>query len=224
MSFEQRLRNVQDRIASAATRAGRSPSDVRLLAVSKRYPASDIRTAYALGVRDFGENYVQELVQKREELADLTELRFHLIGHLQRNKARHVVRAADAIHTLDNLATIAECDRRAQDVGRKLEVFIQVNLAGEAQKDGCAKELLPEIIDALLRTTHLSLQGLMTIPPASDDAEQTRRYFRELRELQHTLPVALPRLSMGMSSDFEVAIEEGATDVRVGTALFGART
>jgi pyridoxal phosphate enzyme (YggS family) len=224
MSLAERLQLIQSRLELAAKRAGRSASDVRLLAVSKRYPADVLREAYALGVRDFGENYVQEMVQKRADLADLGDLRFHLIGHLQRNKARHVVLAAHAIHSLDDVRTVIECGRRAVEAQRVLEVFIQVNVAGEVQKEGCSPSQLQELVDSVLSCPSLQLQGLMTIPPAVAEPEQARPYFRQLYELQAALPVRLSRLSMGMSADFEIAIEEGATDVRVGTALFGART
>jgi PLP dependent protein len=224
MSLAERLELIQSRIESAAKRAGRLSSDVHLVAVSKHYPAAELRAAYELGVRDFGENYVQELVRKRSELADLADLRFHLIGHLQRNKARHVAQAANGIHSLDNVRTIAECGRRALEVNRTLAVFIQVNVAGEVQKEGCSPSQLPELVDAVLSCKQLELQGLMTIPPAVAEPEQARPYFRQLYELQAALPVRLSRLSMGMSADFEIAIDEGATDVRVGTALFGART
>jgi pyridoxal phosphate enzyme (YggS family) len=223
MNLAERLQQIRQRIQIAASRAGRSADDVRLIAVSKRYPAEALRAAYELGVRDFGENYVQELVQKRAELADLSDLRFHLIGHLQRNKARHVIQAAHAIHSFDDTKTVAECGRRAVEAKRPLEVFIQVNMAGETQKEGCSPSQVQELVDSVLSLPSLRLQGLMTIPPAVTEPEQARPYFRQLYELQAALPVRLSRLSMGMSADFDIAIEEGATDVRVGTALFGAR-
>jgi PLP dependent protein len=154
----------------------------------------------------------------------LPDLRFHLIGHLQRNKARHVVGAAYAIQSLDDVKTLLECEKRAASAQRKLEAMIQVSLAGEEQKDGCPVEDLPALIEAAQQCEQLSLVGLMTIPPAAPEVEAARPYFRRLRELRASSGVSLPRLSMGMSADFEIAIEEGATDVRVGTALFGERS
>jgi hypothetical protein len=220
-TLDERFAQVRDRIERACARTGRERSSVRLLAVSKKKPASDIAAAYALGQRDFGENYVQELVSKRAELAHLPELRLHLIGHLQSNKAARAVQAADCIHTFDSVKLVREVDRHATARARTIEAFIEVNVAGEAQKSG----VLPNELDAVVRAARaapsLRLLGLMAIPPWSDDPEGTRPHFRALAELARHLE--LSRLSMGMSHDFETAIEEGATDVRVGTALFGER-
>lgn len=224
MDFSQRLQQVQRRIGEAARRAGRDPASIALIAVSKLHPAADLRVAYAAGVRDFGENYVQELVEKHAALSELPDVRFHLIGHLQRNKARAVVPIATSLHTLDDARTIAECERRAAAANRAVQVFLQVNVGEETQKSGCSPAELAPLVDAVLQCPHLQLQGLMTIPPATEEPDDARPFFRRLYELQQKLHVPLARLSMGMSSDFEVAIEEGATDVRVGTALFGARS
>jgi pyridoxal phosphate enzyme (YggS family) len=201
----------------ASARAGRDPASITLVAVTKVFPAAMIREAYEAGLRDFGENYVQEFETKAPELADLTEARFHLIGHLQSNKAKKAAELFQSIQTVDS----AKLARRLNDAGRTLDVMIEVSLAGEAAKSGADPAELPALIDAVRGCSHLRLSGLMTMPPWSEDAELSRPYFRRLRELAERL--ALPELSMGMSHDFEVAIEEGATHIRVGTALFGKR-
>jgi hypothetical protein len=234
------LAEVNNRIARAAKSAGRDPSSIRLVAVSKRQPTPAIRSAYAAGIRDFGENYVQELAQKAKELADLPDLRFHMIGHLQRNKVRHVVQAASIVHTVDSPELARELDKRALDcpipearrlaiAGRssdeRLSVLVEVNVGGETQKSGCEPENLPAVLDALEACSHLRLLGLMTVPPFTDQAEDSRPYFEQLVALreQQGGPARLPELSMGMTLDLEVAIAAGATMVRVGTALFGER-
>ncbi len=221
--ISQRLTNVRERVAAAARRASRPPNAVRLLAASKRQPVEAIEQAYAAGQREFGENYVQELVRKQQALKHLPELRFHLIGHLQRNKARHAAPCVASVHSIDSPAVARELDRRLALVGRRVEVFVEVNLAEEPSKSGCSLQDLSSVIEGVTHCPQLELVGLMTIPPATPSPEQARPYFRELHELSLCQPVPLPRLSMGMTADFEIAIEEGATDVRVGTALFGAR-
>jgi pyridoxal phosphate enzyme (YggS family) len=231
--LERRLHAVRARIDTARARSGRA---VRLIAVSKGQPARLVRALYGLGQRDFGENYVQELTQKGEALRDLPELRWHVIGHLQRNKVKHVVAHASALHSVDSLALIAELGQRMGGrevpVGRRvftedgrLPVLIEVSIAGEAQKSGCPPAALGELLDAAERTAALRLVGLMCVPPLSDDADDARPHFDALRELAraHGGPARLPELSMGMTADFEAAIAAGATVVRVGTALFGAR-
>ena len=211
------LAEVMRRIRQSAEHAGRSPFDIRLIAVSKLFPASSIRAAYALGLRDFGENYVQEFEAKALELQDLADARFHLIGHLQSNKARKGAELFDSIQTVDS----EKLARRLSEAGKALEVMVEVKLSPEESKAGAGAEGLPDLIAAVRSLPNLLLTGLMTMPPWSDDPEASRPYFRRLREL--ALQHGLPRLSMGMSHDLEVAIEEGATDVRVGTALFGSR-
>jgi len=211
------LAQVRDRIDRAAVGASRDASTITLVAVTKVFPASVIRQAYEAGLRDFGENYVQEFETKAPEVADLTGARFHLIGHLQSNKSRRAVELFSVIQTVDS----AKLARRLDEAARPLDVMIEVKISLEEAKSGADPAELPELIDAVRATRRLNLIGLMTMPPWSDDAEPSRPYFRRLRELASQFK--LPHLSMGMSHDFEVAIEEGATFIRVGTALFGKR-
>jgi pyridoxal phosphate enzyme (YggS family) len=213
----QKLEIVRARIANAAAKACRDPSAITLIAVTKIFPASVIRDAYEIGLRDFGENYVQEFEGKAPQVAGLTEARFHLIGHLQSNKARKAVELFHTVQTVDS----AKLARRLNEAGKTLDVMLEVKLSGEENKSGAAPDELPGLIDAVRACSNLRLLGLMTMPPWSDDPEPSRPYFRRLRELagQH----GLTNLSMGMSHDLETAIEEGATHVRVGTALFGKR-
>jgi PLP dependent protein len=216
-TLEQRLADVKLRIAHAAERARRDPAGITLVAVTKIFPAQAIRDAFALGVRDFGENYVQEFAGKLPELAGLSGARFHLIGHLQANKSRIAAEMFDCIQTVDS----ARLARRLDETGKPLETMLEVKLSPEQAKAGAAPEELADLIAAVRDCAHLRLLGLMTMPPWSDDAELSRPYFRRLREL--ALLHGLPHLSMGMSHDLETAIEEGATYVRIGTALFGKR-
>jgi pyridoxal phosphate enzyme (YggS family) len=213
----ERLAAVRLRIARAAERAHRDPSGIMLLAVTKVFPAQAIRDAYALGLREFGENYVQEFETKLPELSDLAGARFHLIGHLQSNKSARAAEMFQCIQTVDS----AKLARRLNEAGRPLDILLEVKLSPEQAKAGAAPEQLPDLIAAVRACPNLRLLGLMTMPPWSDDQEQSRPYFRRLSELaaQH----GLPHLSMGMSHDLEAAVEEGATIVRVGTALFGKR-
>jgi len=215
--LRERLEQVEERIQKAARRAGRPRSEITLIAVTKKFPAEVIRQAYLLGLRHFGENYVQEFEAKRPALADCREAEFHLIGHLQSNKARAAAELFQVIETVDS----EKLARRLDAAGRPLEVMIEVKLSPEESKSGAAPESLGALIDAIRRCPNLRLSGLMTMPPWSEDPESTRPYFAKLRELarQH----GLPKLSMGMSHDLEAAIEEGATHIRVGTALFGPR-
>jgi len=216
--LKERLEAIQERIARAAAHAGRRREDITLLAVTKKFPADAIAAAAELGIRDFGENYVQEFEGKRAALAGLGGARFHLIGHLQANKARKGVELFDVIQTVDSVRLAERLDQAAS---APLDVMIEVKLSPESAKAGVSPEDLPQLIAAVRACANLRLRGLMTMPPWSDEAEPSRPYFRRLRELaqQH----ALPGLSMGMSHDFEVAIEEGATLIRIGTALFGPR-
>jgi PLP dependent protein len=212
-----RLAEVRARIARAAERAQRDPSEILLLAVTKVFPVTVIHEAYELGLRDFGENYVQEFEGKAPEVSSLTDARFHLIGHLQSNKSK---KAAEIFHTIQTVDS-TKLARRLNETGRALNIMLEVKLSEEEAKSGAAPEELPELIAAVRECPHLHLGGLMTMPPWSDDPEAARPYFRRLRELgqRHNLS----GLSMGMSHDLEAAIEEGSTCVRVGTALFGKR-
>jgi PLP dependent protein len=211
------LAAVRERIARAAERAQRNPADILLLAVTKVFPAQVIQDAYDLGLRDFGENYVQEFEDKAPAVRGLAGARFHLIGHLQSNKSKKAAELFDTIQTVDSVRLA----RRLNEQGRSLHVMLEVKLSGEEAKSGAAPEELAELIAGVRACPNLRLLGLMTMPPWSDDPESSRRYFRRLREL--ALGHGLAQLSMGMSHDLEVAIEEGATCVRVGTALFGRR-
>ena len=226
-SIALRLEAVRTSAARAAERAGRDIASVRLVAVSKTQPAEAIAEAYEAGQRDFGENYVQELVAKAAALSDRAGLRWHAIGALQRNKARDVARLAHVVHTIDRSELAHELGRRAAAAARSLDVLVEVNVAGEAQKAGCAPGEVGVILDAIAAEAALRVVGLMTVPPAVEDPEAARPHFRAMRrlrdELQQARGVALPELSMGMSADFEIAIAEGATLVRVGTAIFGGR-
>jgi pyridoxal phosphate enzyme (YggS family) len=220
MSIALNLASVHARIEAACAACGRDPREVTLLAVSKRMPESAIREAYAEGQRDFGENYVQELVQKAEALRDLPELRLHLIGHLQTNKAKLVARAAHAVQSVDSVR-VAEALARAVPAGRVLRVHVQVNAAGEATKSGAELSEVGALVAAIQKEPTLVLDGFMTIPPAADEARD-REAFRALAALGRAHGTS--SLSMGMSADLETAVEEGATVVRVGTAIFGARS
>jgi pyridoxal phosphate enzyme (YggS family) len=216
-------------MAAAAGRAGRSPSEVTLVAVSKMFGAGAVREAHAAGQREFGENKVQEGLQKIADTADTQGIRWHLIGHLQTNKARKAAAAFACVQSVDSLDLIRRLDTAAAEQGTAPEVLIQVDLAGETSKFGA----LPAAVESLVRSAAdaraLRPTGLMLIPPWNEDPEVTRPWFIRLRELRDRLfstdipPAALAQLSMGMSHDFEAAIEEGATIVRVGTAIFGAR-
>ncbi len=220
-SIEAGLDAVRERIRLAASRSNRSPDSVELVAVSKRHSVEAIREAYALGQRAFGENYVQELVEKARALSDLPDLRWHFIGHLQRNKVRDVVACPALVETVDSTRLADALAKRAAAAQRTLPVWVQVSLAGEAKKSGCASEELEPLIASVRAHPELELRGLMTVPPFGLDPEASRPWFRRLREegARH----GLEGLSMGMSADLEVAVEEGSTLVRVGTAIFGER-
>ena len=225
MSLADNLALVRARIARAAATAGRSPDAVALIAVTKTWPAAAVREAHALGLRDFGENYAQEFVEKADALGDLAGLRWHFIGHLQTNKARVVAPRAAAVHTVDSARLARELGLRAAAVGRAVEALVQVNVAGEAQKSGCAPAEAAAVCDAIAREPALRLRGLMTVPPHTDDPAGARAPFEALAALRESLGGAarLPELSMGMTHDLEVAVACGATMVRVGSALFGSR-
>jgi pyridoxal phosphate enzyme (YggS family) len=218
------LTEVRARVASACARANRDPATVRLIAVSKRHPPEAVRVAYAMGQREFGENYVQELVAKGRALADLPDLQLRLIGHLQRNKVKELLKLGPAFRSVDTLDSVRLAEalgREAEAAGRKLEVLVQVNPAGESQKSGVAESELPALLAAVRGIASLEVKGMMLIPP-NVDPEDRRPYFRRMREIAKEFGV--PELSMGMSDDIEPAIAEGATQVRVGTAIFGERS
>jgi PLP dependent protein len=231
MSISENIAAVRERMASAARRTGRTPDDVTLMAVSKTHPPERIREAYDAGQRRFGENRVQEFSGKSEALADLRDAEWHLIGHLQTNKASRAVELFRAVDSVDSLKLAEKLDAVARTLGKKLDVLIEVNVGGEAAKSGIASDspALEELLIAAPRLEALVFRGLMTVPPFTDDPQGARPYFRKLRELRDSvaarkLPaIAMDQLSMGMSHDFEVAIEEGSTCVRVGMAIFGSR-
>jgi pyridoxal phosphate enzyme (YggS family) len=225
----ERLARIRERIADAAGRAGRSPDTVRLIAVSKTHPIEAVQAAAAAGQRDFGENKVQEALQKIAQSTD-TGLRWHLIGHLQSNKARKAAAAVGAIHAIDSVDLLKRVDQAAGEAGRTVEVLIQVDLALEDTKFGAPVAEVAAIVEAAGACTAARLTGLMLLPPLAENPEDARPWFARLRAIRDELTASgvpagrLRELSMGMSHDFEVAIEEGATMVRVGTAIFGERT
>jgi pyridoxal phosphate enzyme (YggS family) len=240
MSFEARpdgsdLRaraaDVLGRIERAARRVGRDPAEVKLVAVSKTHPAALVREAAAAGLKDFGENRVQEAEAKLEELkAETRGLRWHLIGHLQPNKARRAARLFDLIHTVDSVALLERLERICAEDGREsLETLVQVDLAGEESKSGATVEELPALFEVFGRASRVRCRGLMILPPFFEEVERVRPFFRRLREVRDewgargAFGEEKGELSMGMSHDYEAAIEEGATLVRVGTAVFGER-
>lgn len=224
----ERLGAITERIARAARAAGREPADVRLVAISKTFDLSHIRAVAAAGQVDFGENRVQEALQKIDRSADL-QIKWHLVGHLQSNKVRKAAAAFGMIHSVDSRSLLQQIDEAASEAGTRPELLVQVDLAGEATKHGAPPATAREIFEAANRCRSARLVGLMLLPPLADHPEGARPWFRRLRELRDTLEAdGVPRpmlreLSMGMSGDFEVAIEEGATIVRVGRAIFGAR-
>jgi PLP dependent protein len=225
----ENLNLVRARIGAAARRAGREPGEITLIAVSKTFGADRVRAAFAAGQVDFGENKVQEALQKITETADIP-IRWHLIGHLQTNKARRSAVPFHCIHSIDSLELLRRIDDAAADGGANPEILVQVDLAGETTKFGAPADVARRVVDAALACRAVRLAGLMLLPPWSDDQEQTRPWFARVRELREEWIAggvprdALRHLSMGMSHDFEAAIEEGATMVRVGTAIFGKRT
>lgn len=226
-----RLHDVRQRIGASLARARRAPEEVTLIVVSKTRPTHILQQAIEAGASDFGENRAQEAEEKILTLGRGENVRWHLIGHLQSNKARRAVKLFDYIHSVDSAELIQRLDRLCSEEGRDaLPVLLQVSLVGEATKAGTSEEELPDLVEAVGMCKHLRLAGLMTLPPFYEDAELARPFFRRLRELrdglqsQGVFQATGGELSMGMSNDYEVAIEEGATMVRVGTAIFGQRT
>ena len=228
IDLKDNIARVQERIAEACRRAGRRPEDVKLVAVSKTVLPDRIRAVYDAGLRDFGENRVQEANAKRAALSDLT-VTWHLIGHLQTNKAKLARELFHRVHSLDSLRLAEKLDQAAVSSGDRLPVLLEVNLGEEQTKSGVREQDVLALAEQVVRLRTLELSGLMVLPPFFEDPEQARPFFRRLRELARTIEsaslpgVSMRELSMGMSHDFEVAIEEGATMVRVGTAIFGRR-
>jgi hypothetical protein len=220
---------IREKISRACARAGRSPSDVTLIAVAKTFPSARVQEAVDAGVADIGENYVQELLAKRREVTG-TPPRWHFIGHLQSNKVKTIVGWIRMIHAVDSAALAMEIDRHAAKAGRVVECLIEVNTTGEETKFGAAPGRVTELVKSLASCDNISLAGLMTIGPFLPDPEGSRPMFRRLRELKDEIGslaqanVTMRHLSMGMTGDFEVAIDEGATLIRIGTAIFGPRT
>ena len=228
-SLRQRYEAVRGRIEASKQLCGRDREEISLIAVTKTHPVETVRLALSLGLRDFGENRVQEAESKIESLSG-SGARWHLIGHLQANKARRAVKLFDVIHSLDSVSLSLRLDRLCIEEGRtRLPVMIQLDLAGEETKSGVAESELQTVVNAVADCERLSLVGLMTLPPYFEDPERARPFFRRLRELRDTLRRqqqfgdSAGELSMGMTHDFEVAIEEGATMLRIGTAIFGQR-
>jgi len=226
VGVEERLRQVRDHIAHTAVRAGRDPNSVMLVGATKGVDANRVRAAVAAGLREIGENRIQEALPKISALGPGP--RWHLIGHLQRNKARPAAEHFEVIHSIDGLATAQAVDRAAGRAGRRVAVLVEVNVAGEAMKYGVPPEAAGALVAAVGACAHLAPVGLMTVAPMTDDPETVRPVFRRLRELRDRLREegagqGFRELSMGMSDDFEVAIEEGATMVRIGRAIFGDR-
>jgi pyridoxal phosphate enzyme (YggS family) len=231
MPIAENIAQVQERIAVAARRANRNPEEVTLMAVSKTFPVESIRQIYATGLRVFGENRVQEFAGKAGALRDLSEAEWHLIGHLQTNKAAKAAELFDAVDSVDSVRMAQKLNAFAESAGKTLSVLIEINVGGETAKNGVGpgSDELEHILQGAPRWGNLKIRGLMTVPPYTEDPEGSRPYFRQLRQIRdgiasRNLPQAgIEILSMGMSHDFEVAIEEGATCVRVGTAIFGER-
>jgi PLP dependent protein len=231
VSISDHIAEVRRRIAEAARRVGRDPVEISLMAVTKTQPAERIRDAYDAGLRLFGENRVQEFVGKAGALRDLAHAEWHMIGHLQSNKAAKAAELFAGVDSVDSLRLAERLNAAAAELGKTVAVLIEINVGGEAAKSGlaAASEELQELLQGAAKLEHLELRGLMTVPPFTEDPQKARPYFRKLRELRdqiaaRRLPwIGMQVLSMGMSHDFEVAIEEGSTCVRVGTAIFGER-
>ena len=221
-TIEKNIAKVAARIREAAQAVDRDPATVGLLAVSKTQPAAAIREAAAAGIRDFGENYLQEALDKQAELSDLP-LAWHFIGPIQSNKTKSIAEHFDWVHSVDRLKIAQRLSDQRPTALPPLNICLQVNVSGEASKSGCAPEELPQLAQAVAAMPHLRLRGLMCIPAPSEDPAEQRAAFARLRALRDELPLTLDTLSMGMSQDLEAAIAEGATWVRIGTALFGAR-
>lgn len=215
------IERVRERIALACQRSGRDPSSVQLVSVSKGHPEELIRVAYDAGMRVFGENYAQELAEKATRLSDLSDIGWRFIGHLQRNKIKLIERAQATVDTVDSLRLAEAISARATARGATVEVLVQVNIGDERQKSGCKPEEVPALVESVRALPNVTLRGLMTVAPHLEDAEDTRPFFADLRELAQAQ--GLPELSMGMTHDLDQAVEEGSTMLRIGTAIFGPR-
>jgi len=232
MAIPHNIVRIRDQITAAAQRVGRNPNEVVLMAVTKTFPPEKIREAYEAGLRLFGENRVQEFAGKADSLSDLRDAQWRMIGHLQTNKAAKAAELFAAVDSVDSLRLAQKLDSAAQQLGKKLSVLIEINVGGESAKSGVApgSKELEELLQGAAQLEHLEFRGFMTVPPFSEDPRLARPYFQKLRKLRDEIAARkLPRislsvLSMGMSHDFEVAIEEGSTCVRLGTAIFGERT
>ncbi len=225
--IEYNLSVVEERIAAAAKRAGRLREEITLVAVSKTKPVSAIREAMRCGIRDFGENKVQELTEKYEQIAE--PLRWHLIGHLQRNKVKYIIGRTVLIHSVDSFRLAAQIEEEAAKKDCDCDILIEVNVSGEESKFGVAPENLTAVVSDIAKLSHVHIRGLMTVAPFVEDPEENRSYFKKMHDLLIDIKsknidnVTMEALSMGMSNDYEVAIEEGATIVRIGTSIFGER-
>ncbi len=227
MDIKENVEKIRKIIKETAEKCGRKEDEIILLAASKTQPVEKLVEAYNAGIRYFGENKVQEGIKKIETLSDYRDIHWHLIGHLQTNKAKYAVKYYEMIHSVDRESLIDELEKRASKINKIQDVLIEVNVGKEESKHGVFPENLKDLFEYALQKTHIKVHGLMCIPPYFEDKEKVRPYFRELRELKEDLEksfnVKLPHLSMGMSHDFDVAIEEGATIVRIGSAIFGER-
>ncbi len=231
MSIAENIAEIRERIAAAARRAGRRPEEIALMAVSKTFSAADLRTAYDAGLRLFGESRVQEFAGKIESLRDLRDVRWHMIGHLQANKAAKAVEFFTGVDSVDSLRLAQRLNKAAAEAGKPITVLLEINIGDEDAKSGVAPESreLEEMLAGAAELRWLEIRGLMAVPPFAEDPEAARPYFRRLRELREKIAARdlaggkMEQLSMGMSQDFEIAIEEGSTCVRVGTAIFGKR-
>ena len=232
MSVAENIARIREQIQSAAKRAGRADSDITLMAVSKTFPPESVREGYSAGIRVFGENRVQEFAGKVDALRDLADADFHMIGHLQTNKASKAAELFGAVDSVDSLKLARKLNEAAMQIGKTLPILIELNVGGEAAKTGMDPQSpeLEQLLSPAPQLERLAIRGLMTVPPFTDDPEQARPFFRKLRELRdeianrHLPSVSMGVLSMGMSHDFGIAIEEGSTCVRVGTGIFGVRT
>jgi pyridoxal phosphate enzyme (YggS family) len=231
MSLAENIAHVQERLAASSVRSGRKPEEITLMAVTKTVPPAQIHQAYAAGLRVFGENRVQEFAGKIAALRNLRDAEWHLIGHLQTNKAAQAAELFSHVDSVDSVRLARKLNSAASDLGKKIAVLIEINIGGEAAKSGLAPDSheLPDLLNAAPDLPFIDFRGLMTVPPYSDNPEHSRPYFRRMRELFRNLggrelpAIRMEVLSMGMSHDYDIAIEEGATCIRIGTAIFGER-